>query len=153
MLEFENTLHIDGPLTEVFAFLADFENIPKWNYYVLNVRKLTAGPIGIGTTYHQVRQTDAQDFRITDFEPGHQVTVQTIPPSSPAFERRLTLADEGGSTWLRDEWKLDTGWPGLLEKLAAGGIKSAVAANLAKIKELLEAGQVVLQCDFTHKFA
>jgi carbon monoxide dehydrogenase subunit G len=144
MLEFENTLHIDRPLTKVFAFLADFENIPKWNYYVLNVRKLTAGPIGIGTTYHQVRKTDEQDFRVIDFEPDHQVTVRTVPPSSLVFERRLTLADEGGSTRLRDEWKLETGWPGLLEKLAAGGIKSAVAANLAKLKELLEAGQMVL---------
>ena len=38
MLEFENTVYIDRPVDEVFAFLSDFENIPKWNYYVLEVR-------------------------------------------------------------------------------------------------------------------
>ena len=32
MLEFENTVYIDRPVDEVFAFLSDFENIPKWNY-------------------------------------------------------------------------------------------------------------------------
>jgi hypothetical protein len=47
---------------------------------------------------------------------------------------RFTLYDEGGATRLRDEWKLDTGWPGLLDKLAAGRIRSAVAANPAKLK-------------------
>lgn len=58
MLEFENTIRIDRPVDEVFAFLPDFENIPKWNYYVLEVRQLSESPIGIGTTYHQVRKTD-----------------------------------------------------------------------------------------------
>ena len=38
MLEFENTIRIDRPVGEVFAFLSDFENIPKWNYYVLEVQ-------------------------------------------------------------------------------------------------------------------
>jgi uncharacterized membrane protein len=32
MLEFENTVYIDRPIGEVFTFLSDFENIPKWNY-------------------------------------------------------------------------------------------------------------------------
>lgn len=70
MLEFENTIRIDRPVGEVFAFLSDFENIPKWNYYVLEVRRLSEGPTGIGTTYLQVRKTDQQDFRIIEFETG-----------------------------------------------------------------------------------
>ena len=73
MLEFENTIAIYRPIDEVFAFLSDFENIPKWNYYVLEVRQHSESPIGIGTTYHQVRKTDQQDFRIIEFEPNHTV--------------------------------------------------------------------------------
>ena len=52
MLEFENTIYIDRPIDEVFAYLSDFENIPKWNYFVLEVRQRSENPIGIGTTYH-----------------------------------------------------------------------------------------------------
>ena len=145
MLEFENTIRIQRPVAEVFTFLSDFENIPKWNYYVLEVRKLSNGPIGVGTTYHQVRKTDEQDFRIIELEQNHVVTVKTLPQSSPNLQMKFTLYDEGNATLIRDEWKLDTGRPALLERLAAGKIKSAVAENLAKLKELLEEGLVILQ--------
>ena len=145
MLEFENTIRIDRPIVEVFAFLTDFENIPKWNYYVLEVRRLSESPTGIGTTYHQVRKTDEQDFRVTEFEANRTIAVKTLPRSSPGFERRFTLYEEGATTRIRDEWKLDTGRPAILEKLAGGRVKSAVAENLAKLKELLEEGRVVLQ--------
>jgi uncharacterized membrane protein len=145
MLEFENTTCIDRPVEEVFAFLSDFENIPKWNYYVLEVRQLSDNPISVGTTYHQVRKTDQQDFRIIEFEPNHTVVVKTLPQSSPSFERRFTLDEEENKTRVRDEWKLDTGRPAVLERLTGGRVKSAVAENLAKLKELLEEGRVVLQ--------
>jgi hypothetical protein len=145
VLEFENTIPIYRLIDEVFAFLSDFENIPKWNYYVLEVRQLSEGPTGIGTTYHQVRKTDEQDFRIIEFEANHRVAVKTLPQSSPSFERRFTLYEEGDTTRIRDQWKLDTGRPALLERLARGRVKSAVAENLANLKELLEGGRVVLQ--------
>jgi uncharacterized membrane protein len=145
MLEFENTIRIDRRIEEVFAFLSDFENIPKWNYYVLEVRQLSESPRGIGTTYHQVRKTDEQDFRIIEFEPSHTIAVKTLPQSSPSLEMRFTLYEEGDTTRVRDEWKLDTGRLALLERLTGGRVKSAVAENLAKLKELLEEGRVVLQ--------
>ena len=145
MLEFENAIPIDRPIDEVFAFLSDFENIPKWTYYVLEVRQLSESPIGIGTTYHQLRKTDQQDFHIIEFEPNNTVAVKTLPQSSPSFERRFTLYEEGDTTQIRDQWKLDTGRPALLERLARGRVKSAVSENLRKLKELLQEGRVVLQ--------
>jgi uncharacterized membrane protein len=145
MLEFENTIRIDRPIDEVFAFLSDFQNIPKWNYYILEVRQLSESPIGIGTTYHQVRKTDEQDFWIIEFEPNHVVAVKTLPQSSPGLEMRFTLYEEGNTTGIRDEWKLDTGRPAILERLTGGRVKSAVAENLTNLKELLEVGRVVLQ--------
>ena len=145
MLEFENTIRIDRPVDEVFGLLSDFENIPKWNYYVLEASQRTDSPIGVGTTYHQVRKTDEQDFRITESEPNHTVAMKTLPQSSPSLEMRFTLYEEGNTTLIRDEWKLDTGRPAIFERLAGGRVKSAVAENLAKLKELLEEGRVVLQ--------
>jgi uncharacterized membrane protein len=79
LLEFENTIRIDRPLDEVFAFLSDFENIPKWNFYVLEVRQLSESPMDVGTAYHQVRKSDEQDFRIIEFELNHSVAVKTLP--------------------------------------------------------------------------
>jgi uncharacterized membrane protein len=145
MLEFENNIRVDRPIVEVFAFLSDLENIPKWNYYVLEVTKVSNGPIGIGTTYHQVRKTDEQEIRITELDQNHTVVVKTLPQSSPRLEMRFTLSKEGNTTRIRDEWRLDSGLPAPIERLGMGRIKSAVAENLSKLKELLEDGQVVLQ--------
>ncbi len=145
MIEFDNTILINRPIAEVFAFLSDLENIPKWNYYVLKVIKLTNDPIGIGSVYHQIRKTDEQDLLILEFDQNRKIVVKTLPRSSPDFEMALTLQKEGSATLLRDEWRLDTGLPAPIEWLGAGKVKSAVAENLAKLKELLEDGQVVLQ--------
>ena len=145
MLAFENTIRIDRTVAEVFAFLSDFEHIPKWNYYVPEVRQLFDNPIGAGTTYHQVRKSDEQDFRIIEFQLNDTVAVKTLPQSSPSFERKFTLYEEGDTTRLKDAWKLDTARPVILERLAGGRVKSAVAENLAKLKELREEGRVVLQ--------
>ena len=145
MLEFENSIRINRPIAEVFAFLVDLENLPKWNYYVVEVTKRSEGPIRIGTTYRQVRKTDEQDLRITELEPNHTLTVQTVPPSSPSLEMRFRLDAEADTTLIRDAWKLDTGVPALFERLGARRTQSAAAENLSKLKELLEVGQVVLQ--------
>jgi len=145
MLEFENSIRIRRPMEDVFEFLRHFENIPKWNYFVVNVEKTSPGPTGIGTTYHQVRKTDEQDFAIIELEPYRKLAIRTLPGSSPKLEMRFELSPEGTGTLIRDFWKLDTGKPGILEKLAAGNVKSAVAENLEKLKVLLEQGSVVLQ--------
>ena len=145
MLEFDHTIHIARPVGEVFAFLADFENLPKWNYYVLQVRKLSPGPVDVGTRYHQVRKNDAQTFTVQKYEPDRRLAVKTTPDSSPQLEMSFLLEKDGDGTRLRDRWKLDSGQPALLEKLAGGRVKAAVADNLARLKTLLEHGRVQLQ--------
>jgi uncharacterized membrane protein len=146
MIRFENSISIERPVDKVFAFLSDFEKIPKWNYYVLEVKKISDGPVGVGTTYHQVRKGDEQVFQITEFKLNLKVAVKTLPESSLQFERQFTLQARAGKTHLIDKWEeLDTGKPALIEKLAARRIKSAVAENLSKLKKLLEKGSVTLQ--------
>ena len=145
MIEFTNTVVIERPVNEVFGFVSDLRNVPKWNYYVLSVSKTSDGPVGVDSTYHQVRKTDEQDIRIVDYQPDRQVTLQTIPPSKPEFEMRFTFEPEDNGTRITDEWKLNTGRNPLLERLGAGRIKSAVLENLGKLKELMETGEVHLQ--------
>jgi uncharacterized protein YndB with AHSA1/START domain len=61
MQTFENAVTIRRPAEEVFAFLADFENIPIWNYAIEETRKASAGPVGVGTRYHQTRSSRPDD--------------------------------------------------------------------------------------------
>jgi hypothetical protein len=140
MIRFEHSIDIDRSVGEVFDFLADFTNIPLWNYYVHEVQQLTAGPVRVGTRYGQVRRTDRQRYEVTAHRRPHVIGVATLAGERPAFDRRMTLETTEGRTRLYDRWRLDTGHPQTLQRVAAGRVRSGVGANLAVLKQLLERG-------------
>jgi uncharacterized membrane protein len=146
MTRFRNEIIIDRPIDEVFRFVANFENMPKWNYFVVDVHKVSRDPIGLGAVFHQRRKTDTQEYRITEFDHGRRVAVETLPPA-PSLVMRFTLEARGTSTRLSDEWEFGVGGGllGVLGSLAAGRIKAAVRENLAQLKHLLENREVRLQ--------
>ncbi len=145
MIQFEITIEINRPVTEVFEYVANFENIPQWNYYVLRVHQISAGTSAAGALYHQTRRDDEQRYQVTAHQPNQKIAIKTTPGSSPAFERVFTFEKTTTGTRIKDVWKLETGHNALLERLGAGKVKSAVADNLGKLKELLETGQTRLQ--------
>ncbi|MCC6499012.1 MAG: SRPBCC family protein [Anaerolineales bacterium] len=145
MFHFENTIVINRPVKDVFAFLVDLPSIPKWNYYVQSVTPTSLQSGLVGSTYHQLRKDDEQDLKISKLEPNQTLVVETIPPSKPELRREILLASQGQSTRLTDKWQLDMGVPKLLEPLAAQRAKAGVRENLEKLKELLELGRVTLQ--------
>jgi uncharacterized protein YndB with AHSA1/START domain len=48
---FEASVVVDKPIEQVFGFLVDGENDKKFSARVLEIRKKTDGPIGVGTVY------------------------------------------------------------------------------------------------------
>lgn len=145
MVTFTNTIQIDKPVKEVFSFLATFENLPKWNYYIMDVSKTEENIPGQGITYHQIRKNDEQYFEVLEFIPNEKITIKTLPGSSLQFQRTFIFKREGEFTVLSDEFELETKLPAFIEKLFVGKIKNAVRDNLQKLKELLEKGATILQ--------
>ena len=68
---FEATVVIDRPIGEVFAFVADGENDPKFSPRVQEIRKTTDGPPGQGTVYastvKDAGMTTKREFELTEF--------------------------------------------------------------------------------------
>lgn len=145
MIEFENTIIIDRPIGEVFHFVADFENVPKWNYFVQHVETNTDGPVTVGTIYHQMRKTDQQRYVVTVHEPNARVVVETLPGEEPSFTRDVRFERIEQGTHVSDHWTLDLGRIGLLQQLAKRKVRTAVEENLGKLKDLLETGTTRLQ--------
>ena len=91
--QFEATVEIDRPVEEVFAFLADGENDPKFSPRVLEMKKVTDGPTGVGTVYRSTVKdagmTTRREFRISEF---------VVPTRIRWTEesKNLVTADEGG---------------------------------------------------------
>jgi carbon monoxide dehydrogenase subunit G len=145
MASFENTVIIQRPVEDVFAFLADFENVPKWNYAIIETRKVSPGPVRVGTTYRQTRSVprrSEEGFEVTVFEPARRLEVQgQIGP----FKARISylLAPAGSGTRLTNAVELgSSGLLAAVAPLATSRVKRAVAANLDTLRRLLEgAGQ------------
>jgi len=145
VIEFTTDIQIKRSTDDVFRFIADFENTPKWNYFVTSVNKLSTGPVGVGTKFHQVRKTDQQEYEVIAFEPPRAIEIQTTAGSVPAFRIRYQFKPVSGGTHVRDDWVLETQHNVLIERLGATRIRTAVIENLGKLKELLETGTARLQ--------
>jgi hypothetical protein len=74
---FETTVEIDRPIEEVFAFLADGTNDPKFSPRVLEIAKTTKGPPGVGTVYastvKDAGMKTKREFEFTEFEPPTRI--------------------------------------------------------------------------------
>ena len=141
MEAFENTVTIRRPAEDVFAFLADFENVPRWNHAIESTT-MSPGPVGVGSTYHQIRsepKRSEEGFEVTVFEPSRRLAVDgMIGPFHARVE--YLLEPIGGATKLTNTVELEpaSAVSKLLAPFARSRIKTAVAENLGVLKQLLE---------------
>lgn len=143
---FENTVTIQKPAEEIFAFLADFENIPMWNYAIEETSKTSAGPVGVGTRYRQTRSVPSrstEDFEVTVFEPASRLAIQgQIGPFQATIS--YVLEAKTGATTLVNSVELHPSqvMSKLLAPLAIPRIEAAVAHNLGQLRMILESGRL-----------
>lgn len=91
--QFEATVEIDRPIAEVFAFLEDGENDPKFSPRVQQMAKTTDGPTSVGTVYASTVKDAGlktkRQFRITEFESPTRIRWTEI-------SKNLVTGSEGG---------------------------------------------------------
>ena len=73
----EDSIVIDRPVDEVLRFVADTSNDPKWHTTVVEVRKTSAGPIGLGSTFEGTYDSNKQTLD-TPAEPGNFQGVRAV---------------------------------------------------------------------------
>jgi hypothetical protein len=70
--EFNGSAVVDRPIADVFAFLADGTNDPKFSPRVLQIEKRTDQPVGVGTVFESkvkdAGKTTSRTFELTAFE-------------------------------------------------------------------------------------
>jgi uncharacterized protein YndB with AHSA1/START domain len=97
---FEATVVIDRPIEEVFAFLADGENDPKFSPRVLEIAKTTDGPPGVGTVYASTVKDAGiktkREFKLTEFDPPTRIRWAEL-------SKNLVTAPEGGYDLARED--------------------------------------------------
>lgn len=99
----ENTVTVDRPIQDVFAYLADGANNPRWRSGVLSIDR-TSAVDGVGATYRQKLRgpggrTIDGDYRVTAYQPPHLLEFQVIAgPARPTGRFALTDAAAGRTT-------------------------------------------------------
>ncbi len=145
MIQLKNEIVINESKEKVFAFLAEMENIPLWNYHVKQVKNITSNRAK-KSKFLQIRKSDSQHFEIHKFLYPHLLVIRTVGNSKIKFKRSFYVkADHSGNCTLEDNFEIDLGYPQLIHKLFKSTMKKEVGINLGKLKELLEKGFTVLQ--------
>jgi len=104
------SIAIDRPPEDVFKFISVefFENYPRWSPEVVELERLTDGPMQLGTIARQVRvdqgHRSQSKFRVTRFEPCQCLCFAGLPdpyrctyelrPLNPGNATRLTFTFE-----------------------------------------------------------
>ena len=133
---------INRPVEEVFAFVSNPENNPKWSSLSREVTITSAGPIGVGTTYRSVvaflgRRIEGET-EITEYEPNRSFAEKSKSGPFPV-ENRTTFERVDGGTRVNFTTVAEPGgFFKLAEPLLVGMLKRQFEADFANVKDLLE---------------
>ena len=142
MIKVEKSTIVHRPSDEVFAFVADQTNAALWQSGIVEVRRLTDGPPGVGTrhtftrTLMGRRMTGENEY--VAFEPGKQVAFRTT--SGPRLLASYAVTATPDGTRLTATMDVDfSGIMSVAEPLVARALSRDVVANLARLTSILEA--------------
>jgi uncharacterized membrane protein len=136
----ENSIVINRPRTDVFAFVAHHENDPKWRPGIVDIAR--ASGEGQGAIYRQGvkgpmgKRIDA-DFEVTAYQDGSLIAFRTLGgPVQPEGSYRFEDADSG----TRVTFALSANLRGpqkLMAPMVGKSMRNQVAA-LTDLKRVLE---------------
>ena len=143
MVNVEVSTVINRPVEEVFAFVTNFENLPKWETDIQEAKQIHTTPNGVGSTYQCVLkmpgQTASSKFVITEYEPNQKIAFAGEPAGPATAKGSFLFERMGDSTKItvrpRPEFR---GFFKLLEPMMTGYIRKQNVAHLSNLKQLLE---------------
>lgn len=141
----QNRIDIDRPASEVFDFVADQTNAPRWQKGLHEVRRVTPGPIGLGTEHVISRRFAGMKIdtrnRYTAFDLDRFVSFEI--PSGKITGEASYLVEPTGPNTSRVVSEVDfhvAGLVGLATPLLAKVFDRDSSRDMAGLKDLLEHG-------------
>jgi carbon monoxide dehydrogenase subunit G len=141
MAVFEHTVEIDRPREEVFAFVTDPANYPRWQPSLVEVRPHSRGPLRLGSEATEVRRFMGREVESTwtcvEHEPDERSAIQADDGPVP-FKGTFVLEALGARTrfrWIVETWGAAARLGG---PLVGRTTRRELEQNSARLKELLE---------------
>jgi uncharacterized membrane protein len=140
MAKIEESVIIDSPIEEVWKFLIDLSNVPKWETAILEMRMTSAGPVSVGSTW-DVRRKDKRIIpqRCIEYEPNRKFSFEV--PSGVAKGTIGTYSMETIEGKTRFTATVDfkvNGFYKLIGPFIIRGERKEGVASLGNLKRILE---------------
>lgn len=148
-LEFELSAVINRPVEEVFAFFRDVDQHAGQKGTIVPVYdKITSGPVGVGTRYHEVVRilpfvTGEILTDVVGFEPGRQLAYRFVALGMDGDLTYLFEAVPEGTRLTQRQSLRPAGWQTLFSPMIRVMFSRMIRRRMAGIKALLEAGALV----------
>lgn len=143
----EVTVEIARPLSEVFAFVTNYNNNVQWQEGVQDSQQLTPGEPGVGTQVSYTRQVAGQNIearaQMTAFETDTRIRLTS---KTKLYEYNggydfASIDDENTRVQFRGEIKTGR-MLGLLGKKLARTFETQMTKDLNNLKRMFETGQL-----------
>jgi uncharacterized protein YndB with AHSA1/START domain len=141
MFTVEQSIIINRPVAEVFGYVTNPANIPRWRPDVLGVTG-AAGAVAPGTQFEELvnfmgRKT--YTMRVIDYQPNRREVIQAVagPGVSPTQTFEFEPDDRGTRFSVRAQVRT-AGLFRLMEPMMPGMFKKTWGQYLANLKQILE---------------
>jgi hypothetical protein len=127
---------------EVFKYITNFENNPKWQNGMVSCTFTTPLPIGEGSRYTQVAQfmgrTIESKFLVTRFIPNERVEFETTESTFPIQIMREVKPTANGTLVHAIISGQPNGLIKLLTPITQPMMRRSIESDYARLKQLLE---------------
>ena len=135
---------IDKPVKDVFAFVADPNNMPKWNSAVVSLEQVTPGDVGVGTKFKSVGEMMGRrvegEMQVVAYEPDSKCGFQVnAGPMQVTMTMTFKTVGTGTKISLNAQGN-PAGFFKIAEGVMTGRVKTMMEENLARLKSSLEKG-------------
>jgi uncharacterized protein YndB with AHSA1/START domain len=139
----EETVFIERPIEEVFAYLTDLERVPEWQTNVLFLQLQGPGGLRTGARLVELRKFLGRKVEsvveVTKYDPPHRYTTKVQSGPIP-FEISNLLSESGGGTRIDAAIEGEPGrFFGLIEWRVVKAVERELWNSLATLKDILEA--------------
>jgi uncharacterized membrane protein len=145
LIKIETKVQIERPSKEVFEYISNFENNPKWQSGQLEAKFTSEEPLQVGSTYDQVAKflgrRIVSTFEVLEFEPDRKVKASSTSGSFPITFSRM-VEPRGERTEVTAIIEGDaSGFFKLAEPLLKRMVQNSVDSDYQNLKRIMENGE------------
>lgn len=140
----KQTIVINRPTEDVFAYISNLENLLDWSSFIISLRTILPGVVGVGaTTKNTIRflgKRSEMTLEVVEWEPSHSLTIKSTSGVTPClFYYQFEQLENGGTSIAQDAViSFIEGFRGLTEQVVLNAIHRDLEHGLLTLKDMLE---------------